>query len=143
MTGPHPRLVLETEPKPADVSFLEEQIYQHTVQATGITDGRYLAVFLREGDDALAGGAFGWTFGGTCYVRFLFVPAALRGGGYGTRVMRAVEEEAVARGCTQIFLETHDFQAPDFYRKLGFTVLNSVPDYPRGHERLTMLKRLP
>ena len=139
---PKPRLALEADPKPADVSFLEEQIYRHLVEQTGITDGAYLAVFLRGEDDAVAGGAYGWTFGGTCYIRFLFVPADLRGNGYGTRLMRAVEEEAVRRGCTQIVLETHDVQAPDFYRRLGFTVVGVVPDYPRGHERLTMLKPL-
>ncbi len=53
-----------------------------------------------------------------------------------------VEEEAVARRCEQIVLETHDFQAPAFYRKLGFTNVGGVAGYPRGHQYLTMLKRL-
>ena len=142
MTISSPRLVVEPQPKPADVGFLEEQIYRHIVQQSGITDGAYLAIFLRGEDDELRGGAYGWTFGGTCYLRFVFVPAELRGHGCGTMLMRAVEKEAIARGCTQIVLETYDFQAPDFYRKLGFTALSAVPDYPRGHQRLTMLRRL-
>ena len=34
--------------------------------------------------------------------------------------MQAVEKEAKTRNCRQIVLETHDFQAPGFYQKLGF-----------------------
>jgi ribosomal protein S18 acetylase RimI-like enzyme len=70
------------------------------------------------------------------------IPADMRGQGHGMRIMAAIEQEAVARGCRQMLLETHSFQAPDLYRKLGFRVTGSVAEYPRGHQYLTMLKRL-
>lgn len=57
-------------------------------------------------------------------------------------LMRAVEKEAKSRGCQQIVVETHDFQAPGFYQKLGFEAVNCVDDYPRGHQYLTLIKRL-
>jgi len=56
--------------------------------------------------------------------------------------MRAVEEEAKARQCRQIVLETHDFQAPGFYQKLGFDVVGRVGDYPNGHQYLSLVKNL-
>jgi len=34
------------------------------------------------------------------------------------------------------------FQAPGFYRKLGFEIVDSLPDYPRGHEHLRLRKVL-
>jgi hypothetical protein len=39
-------------------------------------------------------------------------------------------------------LETHDFQGPAFYRKLGFAIVGAVEGYPRGHQYLTLLKPL-
>ncbi len=139
---PEPHLVIESDPDPEHARFLDDRIYEFGVQATGITDGKLLAVLLRGPDGKVVGGAYGWTWGGTCYIRHLFIPASMRGQGLGSRIMRMVEEEAVARRCEQIVLETHDFQAPGFYRKLGFTNVAAVEGYPRGHRYLTMLKRL-
>ena len=114
---------LETKLRAEDIRLLEERLYEFNVQATGIHDGELIGLFLKGPDGAVTGGAYGWTWGGTCYIRYLFVPAELRKQGHGTRLMHAVESEAKARGCTQIVLETHDFQAPDFYHRLGFDVI--------------------
>ena len=136
-------LTVETEPDPSDIRLLEDRLYEFNAQATGIDDGEWLGLFLRGPDGTLIGGAYGWSWGASCFLRYLFVPAGLRNKGYGTRLMRAVEQEACRRGCRQIVLETHDFQAPGFYRKFGFAVTGTVEEYPRGHRLFTMVKRLP
>jgi len=135
-------LVLETEPKPEDVRLLEDRIYEFNVQATGISDGKLVALFLRDNNGAAVGGIYGWTWGATCFVRYLYVPAHLRNQGHGAGLMRTLEAEARARGCRQIVLETHEFQAPDFYRRLGFEISGCVEGYPRDHRCFTMVKRL-
>ena len=60
----------------------------------------------------------------------------------GTQLMQAVEAEAVSRGCSQIIVQTHDFQAPQFYAKLGFMVIGRIPEYPIGHQE-SMIKVAP
>ena len=136
------RMVLETDPKPEDIRLLDDRLYAFNVQTTGITDGKLLASFLRDKDGAVVGGIYGWTWGETCYIRYLFIPAEMRHLGHGRGLMRAVEAEARARGCRQIVLTTNDFQAPEFYRRLGFEITGRVEGYPRGHQYLTMVKRL-
>jgi GNAT superfamily N-acetyltransferase len=140
--APLPPLTIETEPRREDICVLEEALYRFNVAATNIGDGKLFGLFLRSLDGTAVGGANGWSWGATCYVRNLFVPADLRGRGLGRRLLARIEAEARARGCRQIVLETHSFQAPGFYRKLGFEVTGCVAHYPLGHSYLTMVKRL-
>ena len=133
---------VETEPRPEDIRALEEGLHGFNIEATGIRDGRLFGIFLRSSDGAVIGGINGWTWGATCYVRILFVPLHLRGRGFGARLMSDVEGKARARGCRQIVLETHSFQAPGFYEKLVFAVSGRVEHYPANHSLLTMVKRL-
>jgi len=135
-------VIIETEPRPEDIRALEEALYAFNAAATGIDDGKLFGLFLRSTDGTVVGGANGWTWGATCYLRNLFLPAPLRGRGLGRRLVAQIEAEARARGCRQIVLETHSFQAPRFYAKLGFELVGRVEDYPAGHALVVMVKHL-
>lgn len=135
-------MFVETDPDTAVLRMLEDELYAFNVKATGHDDGEYLSIFLRDAEGAVIGGVHGWSWGGTGYVRTLFVPASLRGKGQGGALMDAFEAEARRRGCTQLVLTTHDFQAPEFYRRRGFAVIGEAPEYPRGFRLLTMAKPL-
>src|SRR5215468_6899669 len=88
---PEARLQLEVEPASENVQLLEQRIYEFNVARTGIDDGKLLASFLRDRNGTVLGGVFGWTWGATCYVRYLFVPAEMRKRGHGSRLMAIVE----------------------------------------------------
>jgi GNAT superfamily N-acetyltransferase len=133
---------IEREPAPADVAFLEDRINEFNFERTGVWDAALLAAFVRDGNDRILAGIYGWTWGGCCDVRYLWVDAAHRGQGHGRHLLAAAEEEARRRGCGHIVLETHSFQAPDFYRQLGYEVVGAYGDYPAGHEKIFLRKRL-
>lgn len=136
------RLLIEAQPDPADVQFLEDRINEFNIAATGYDDGRLLASFVRNAEGRIVAGVFGWTWGGACEIRYLWVDAAYRGHGYGTRLLQAAEREAAARGCITIVLSSHSFQAPDFYRKHGYTIIGVRKDYPRGYADVFLQKQL-
>jgi len=126
---------------PGEVAALDERLYQFNVAATGIADGRELGVFAHDDAGALAGALTATTWGGCCEIRLLWVAEGERRRGLGRTLVDAAERAARARGCTQMLLHTHSFQAPDFYRRLGYQVIGEIPDYPRGHQNLVLLKR--
>lgn len=73
----------------------------------------------------------------------LWVDEAWRGQGVGARLLRTAEREGVARGCRQAVLHTHSFQAPEFYQRHGYEIAETLDDYPRGHRKYALWKRLP
>jgi ribosomal protein S18 acetylase RimI-like enzyme len=130
------------DPSSADIEFLEDRLYEFNVATTGIGGGQTLGVFLRDESKNIVAGAAGHTWGETCELRQVWVAASARGRGLGRRLMAEAEAEAVRRGCRQLVIETYSFQAPAFYRKLGFEVVSEFPEYPRGHSHLLLRKRL-
>jgi GNAT superfamily N-acetyltransferase len=139
---PASEFVVETDPTPEQVQYLEDRLYEFNSSVTRITDGKGLAIFVREDAERLVAGICGHTWGGYCEIRQFWVEESQRGRGWGTRLLEAAEHEARRRGCRQMFLMTFTFQAPAFYTKRGFETVARVEDYPRGHQNLLLRKRL-
>src|SRR4051794_16868005 len=95
-------------------------------------DGRSLSCFLRDADGQLRAGIDGFTWGGYAKVEYLWVDEGVRGRGLGWRLMAAAIEQASMRGCDVMVVDTHTFQAPGFYEKLGFTEVGRTEGTPRG-----------
>ena len=132
----------EDEPRPDDVAWLEDRLYDFNAGLTGVRDGRWLAVFVRDASGAIVAGLHGWTWGGTGFVRTLWVREDLRGHGLGTRLLAAAEREATKRGCHQMHLDTSSHQAPGFYRRLGYEAIGELPGWPRDATRVFFHKPL-
>ena len=135
-------LKIEDEPRREDVALLDERLYEFNAAATGVDDGRWLAIFVRDADGEIVAGLLGWTWGGTGFVQAIWVDRRLRGHGLGSRLIAAAEAEAVRRGCHQMHLDTHGYQAPGFYRKLGYEVIGELPGWPADDVRIFLRKRL-
>jgi len=135
-------LTLETEPAREDVAFLDQQINAYNFETTGVREGGPLAYFLRGPDGEILAGLSGYTWGDCCDIRYLWVRADLRSRGQATQMLQAAEEEAARRGCCQVVLDTHSFQAPEFYRKRGYEVVGVFENYPGEHRKFFLRKRL-
>ena len=123
-------------------SEVRRRLYAYNVSTTGIDDGGMLIVSLRDDDGRLVGGLYGWTWGGCAFVDLLWVDEAWRRTGLGSRLLASAEDEARSRGCTQVLLSTHTFQAPAFYAARGYQETGRFADYPAGGSQIHLAKAL-
>ena len=81
--GPLEDFRIEDDPRREDVALLDERLYEFNAAASGVDDGRWLAIFVRDADGSIVAGLHGWTWGGTGFVRALWVHEKLRRRGLG------------------------------------------------------------
>jgi GNAT superfamily N-acetyltransferase len=101
---------------------------------------RKLAVLVRDpATGRVCGGLLGVSYYRWLIVDILILPEELRGAGLGSRIMHAAEREAVRRGCIGVWLVSYSFQAPGFYRRLGYREFGAL-DFPNGHRGILLRK---
>jgi GNAT superfamily N-acetyltransferase len=138
----HPLIIEPSSQAEAELnSFLDARIYEFNIQATGFKDGRPFAGVVRDEAGQVIAAINGHTWGGCCHVVHLWVRGSRRRQGYGSALLRSAEEEAITRGCAQVLLLTHSFQAPAFYEHLGYMREATIPNYPHGHAQHVYIKR--
>ncbi|CAB3803076.1 GNAT family N-acetyltransferase [Paraburkholderia fynbosensis] len=116
---------------------------QFNEHRAGPVNPQPLAVMLMHPEtEAVLGGLWGDTGFMQLHVGQLFVPEHLRGRGHGSQLMTLAEQEARRRRCVGAWLDTFSFQARGFYEKLGYAVFGTIDDFPPGHSRFFMKKRL-
>ncbi len=120
-----------------DVRFVHDSLYSFNLSRTGeerkeivIADDSSLRALMLVGDGGARKGGLVYRVldnGQTFFVEYLWISDAVRGSGAGRKLIDAAQRVAVSHGCARIRLTTNSFQAPDFYRKLGFTLIGTTP----------------
>ena len=57
----------------ADVRFLNDQLNSYNVKTIRIRDGRIVSFFICDHSAQVIVGLYGWTWGGMCEVRYLWI----------------------------------------------------------------------
>jgi ribosomal protein S18 acetylase RimI-like enzyme len=123
-------------------AFLTDRIDEFNAQTTGYFDAALLAGCIRNNAEEVIAGFSGHSWGGSCELANLWVHAQYRGRGFGALLLRAAEAEAIKRGCAQIVLATHSFQAPGFYERMGYEQRYSIAGQPKGYADIIFVKVL-
>ena len=108
-------------------AFLVDRIYEFNAKATGYDDGRLLARCIRNDAGDVIAGFNGYTWGGCCELSHVWVDERYRGQG---------------RGCAQVVLATHSFQAPGFYERMGYEKKYAIEGRPKGYADIIYVKVL-
>lgn len=97
---------------------------------------------VRDGAGGLIAGVVAEVALGWLEVHVLWVDEHARNKDLGSRLLVACEQQAILLGAHSARLDTFDWQALDFYARLGYIVFGELPDYPQGRKRYFMSKSL-
>ena len=101
-----------------------------------------LNLYLEDEKGNLMAGLVAETFGNWLEIEYLFVTEELRGQGIGSKLLQQAENEAKNRNCRFAFVNTYQFQAPDFYKGHGYKEVFTLQDYPYTGKRFYYQKDL-
>ena len=99
-------------------------------------------LILKDNSGKVCGGLLANHYWNCILIDILWLEEASRKQGFGKKLMLELERIAKEKGVTLIHLDTHEFQAPKFYEKLGYEVFGVLEDAPLGYKRFYMKKEL-
>jgi len=130
------------EPPEEDREMIVKPLLAYNLAKAGDENYKRLAIFLRDNENEVQGGLWAKIYYNWLFVDLLFVPDAMRGENLGATLLREAENWAKSEGCRGAWLDTFAFQAPEFYKKQGYSVFGTLENYPEPHSRHFLRKIL-
>ncbi len=122
-------------PSSTDLDFLTREINEELAAHS-------FTIFIRDKEGKIIAGCNGSIICGSIYTDQLWVDPSLRNQGLGTKLMKSAHEHGKKHGCMLATVTTMDFQAPNFYAKLGYKIDFSKEGYSNGASCIFMSKKL-
>lgn len=128
----------------SDREFIRKKVIEHNMKQIPDrlkTSVEMVSFILKDEEQKIVGGITGNMFWRHLHIDFLWVDKAVRGKGYGSKLLNKMENFALESGCRFIDLDTFSFQAPEFYKKHGFQVFGVLENHPEGFNQYFLQKR--
>lgn len=107
----------------ADVTTKMEEDLVRYEQKHGVDiNYRRFSLVLRDDNNEAVGVLNAYTAFAEIYIDDMWVDESCRGQGYGKKLIDALWERFEGEGFNNVNLCTSEFQAPEFYKKCGFTL---------------------
>jgi len=135
------RLSIEQNPSWEDRELVDNGLGAYNAAFLRDNSYDYFGIFLRADAGPIRAGLIGHGYAGWLFVNLLWVHADLRRSGIGRGLLAEAEQRGLRLGCHSVWLDTFSFQAPEFYRKLGYREFARL-DYPPDHQRIFLKKPL-
>lgn len=136
------RIELTQNPTEEQRQAILQPLIEYNDAQTGGSKSEPFALMVKDQNGEILGGLYGRMIFRWMFIELLSVPEQGRGQGIGSKLMAQAEALAKEKNCYGVWLDTFDFQAPEFYKKLGFSQFGEIVDYPPGHKRHFFQKRL-
>ena len=125
-------LHLDEHPSADDLRQILDGVRTYNRAASGNERPHAIASFLRDEEGRIVGGAHADLWGRSMHLAAMWVADGQRGKGYGSALLRTLEDYAATHGYVLAYLETTSFQARPFYESLGYQVFSELVGIDAG-----------
>src|SRR5437016_134331 len=116
------QLIISESASREEETLLFEGLNADAVRIKGMEPIRSFALFIKDAEGRICGGATGIFIYGCLYTDMLWIDESLRNQGWGTKLMQTAESMAKEKKCTFATVNTMDWEALPFYQKLGYQI---------------------
>jgi ribosomal protein S18 acetylase RimI-like enzyme len=134
---------LQENPQPEVIQAIRSNLVAFNRLQVGTDNYKPLVLTINNAAGETIGGLIGEAYLGWLYIEMLWIKEEIRNSGYGSKLLVAAETKAKEYGCQSAYLDTFSFQALGFYQKHGYVIFGELPDFPIGHSRYFLTKKLP
>lgn len=120
---------------PEETNITAHHLLSHSAQSLGMSVGHTPFGLLAYSQGTLVGSLIGKVFLNWLHVDMIWVDEGLRRKGLGTKLMDLAKQAATTMQLSGIEVWTQSWQAPEFYRKLGYEELAAIEDFTPGRKR--------
>jgi ribosomal protein S18 acetylase RimI-like enzyme len=137
------RFILQDgEPDPEDKKALVNGLLSHHEAQGHKRKTEVFSIFLKDENNKMLGGIMLSFLWGGMHIDSLWVDESARDQGWGKKLVEQAEREGRKRGCTIAYTDTFTWQAPEFYKKLGYLEYGKLEDFPDGNSLTYFFKKL-
>ncbi|AXF55871.1 GNAT family N-acetyltransferase [Salicibibacter kimchii] len=101
-----------------------------------------LLCFVIYDEGKIVAGINGEIFWNNMHISLFSVDRAYQGHGFGSRLLKEMENEACNHSCRMMYLETLSWQAPSFYQNHGFEIVGKMDGHPVEGECQYYMRKL-
>ncbi|WP_404450975.1 GNAT family N-acetyltransferase [Virgibacillus necropolis] len=130
---------------PDDVNYIKRKVIEYNMEELPDhikTSDEDISFILRDDFGDIVGGITANMFWHHIHIDFLWVDKRFRKEGYGSLLLKKLEDFAKENACRLIYLDSFSFQAPGFYQKNGYKIFGKIDDHPKGYDLYFLQKRL-
>lgn len=102
--------------------LLSQGLADYAKKTKGLSPIETFSFSLKDEEQTLVGGCNGVMYYGCLYVDMLWIDEKCQRLGYGTQLMPAAEKLGKEKGCLFATVNTMDWEALEFYKKLGYQI---------------------
>jgi len=133
---------MNSEPHPKDKQIMVEGMLSYHASKGHPRKTEIYSILLRDKENSVKGTVIVSFLWNGMHIDSLWIDESLRNQGWGSKLMKLVEDEAVKRGCAIVYTDTFTWQAPKFYEKLGYEIYGKLEDFPEENTLYYFVKKL-